>query len=213
MADSPRLPRTQVFRPLRGYRALCAMAGPVAELCRRVGPPRLPKLPSCFQAVCGSIVSQQLSGKAADTIFGRFLALFAPPLTPAKVLRTPVPRLRQAGLSQAKALAVHDLARKVEAGVVDFDELPRLSDDEVIARLVQVRGIGTWTAQMHLIFALSRTDVWPIDDLGVRKGMARFLDVPMTASREHRERAGEPYRPWRSLLAWYFWRGVALPEE
>jgi 3-methyladenine DNA glycosylase/8-oxoguanine DNA glycosylase len=188
------------------------MGGPVGELCRRVGPPRLPKSPSSFQALCGSIMSQQLSGKAASTIFTRFLALFEAPLTPRQVLRAKVERLRRAGLSAAKAAAVRDLATKVEAGIVDFDEFPRLDDDDVIERLLQVRGVGVWTAQMHLIFALSRTDVWPVDDLGVRKGMQRFLGVPMQATREARERAGEPYRPWRSLLAWYFWRGAALPD-
>jgi 3-methyladenine DNA glycosylase/8-oxoguanine DNA glycosylase len=129
-------------------------------------------------------------------------------VTPLSVLRADELLLRGAGLSAAKLRAIRDLAEKVSSGEVPVDDLERLPDDEVVERLTRVRGIGVWTAQMYLMFRLRRPDVWPTGDLGVRAGFARMhgLDAYPTAKELHA--LGEPYRPWRSAVAWYCYRAL-----
>jgi len=174
-----------------------------------VGPPDLwPPHDSAFAALVRSIAFQQLAGRAAAAIHGRFIAALSGDCTPAAVLALPEPAFRAAGLSGAKAASVRDLAAKVADGAVPLDEIDALSDDEVVERLSRVRGIGRWTAEMFLIFQLRRPDVWPVDDLGVRKGYAlahRLAEVPRP-----RELLvlGEAYRPHRTVAAWYCWRAV-----
>lgn len=162
-----------------------------------------------FHALCESIVYQQLSGKAAATIFGRMCALYAPRRfpTPAELASTRHTRLRAAGLSNAKALAVRDLARRVQAR-----ELPTLAqarglgDDELIERLTAVRGIGPWTVQMFLMFRLGRPDVLPTADLGVRKGFQQLYRKRTMPTAETLTRHAERWRPYRSVASWYMWR-------
>ena len=161
-----------------------------------------------FAALVRSIMYQQLAGAAAASIHGRFLKLFSEALSPQAVLALPEGALRSAGLSGAKAAAVTDLARKVSDGSVALHDVESLTDDELVARLVQVRGIGPWTAEMFLMYHLRRLDVWPVDDYGVRKGWAlahRLKDLP--APRALRAE-GERFRPYRSIAAWYCWRAV-----
>ena len=136
---------------------------------------------------------------------------------PEAVLATPIEDLRRAGLSAAKAASVHDLAAKVVDGTVPLDRVSRVPDEELIERLVVVRGIGRWTAEMFLLFQLRRLDVWPVDDLGVRKGYARTYGIPdkdMPTPKQLVE-LGEVFRPYRSIAAWYFWRAldVTLPAD
>jgi DNA-3-methyladenine glycosylase II len=116
--------------------------------------------------------------------------------------------MRTAGLSGSKAAAVTDLARKVEDGTVPLADVDSLSDDELIARLVQVRGIGPWTAQMFLMFQLRRLDVWPVDDYGVRKGWATAHGLKEPLKPREMQAEGEKFRPYRSIAAWYCWRVV-----
>lgn len=161
-----------------------------------------------FAALVRSIMHQQLAGAAAATIHGRFLKLFEDVLSPTAVLALPEGALRSAGLSGSKAAAVTDLARKVVDGAVPLHDVESLSDDELVARLVQVRGIGRWTAEMFLMFQLHRLDVWPVDDFGVRKGWAmahRLKDLPAPKALQAE---GERFRPYRSIAAWYCWRAV-----
>ena len=163
-----------------------------------------------FGALARSIAYQQLAGKAAAAIHGRFEALFDGHPTPEAVLAMPEDRLRGAGLSAAKTASILDLATKVESGVVPLDGIEKLGDEEIIERLSSVRGIGRWTAEMFLIFQLGRLDVWPVDDLGVRAGYAaayRLKDMP-----KPKELAafGEAYRPYRSIAAWYMWQAIHL---
>lgn len=151
---------------------------------------------------------QQLAGAAATAIHGRFLKLFSEALSPAAVLALPAGAMRAAGLSGSKEAAITDLARKVTDGTVLLGDVDSLSDDELKARLVQVRGIGPWTAEMFLIFQLRRLDVWPVDDYGVRKGWSivhrkRDLITPRALQAE-----GEKFRPYRTITAWYCWRAV-----
>ncbi|MBV8195578.1 MAG: DNA-3-methyladenine glycosylase 2 family protein [Candidatus Dormibacteraeota bacterium] len=162
-----------------------------------------------FQALLRAIVFQQLAGKAANAIHGRVIALFDGAPSPEAMLGVSQQRLREAGLSAAKQAAVVDLARKFSDGTVPSHDLDSLSDDEVIARLTQIRGIGRWTAEMFLLFQLRRPDVWPIDDLGVRNGWKIVHAVENAPTPKELASLGDPFRPNRTLTAWYCWRAVA----
>jgi DNA-3-methyladenine glycosylase II len=161
-----------------------------------------------FAALVRSILYQQLAGAAAAAIHGRFLKLFADALSPAAVLALPEGAMRSAGLSGSKAAAITDLAGKVEDGTVPMHDVESLSDDELVARLVQVRGIGRWTAEMFLIFQLRRLDVWPVDDYGVRKGWTLAHKLPDLLSPRAMQAEGDRFRPYRTIAAWYCWRAV-----
>ncbi|MGH7477644.1 MAG: DNA-3-methyladenine glycosylase family protein [Longimicrobiales bacterium] len=180
--------------------------GPLVE---RVGPVRLrPSRGAPFESLAAAIVYQQLAGRAALTIHGRFVAALDGEVRPDTVLAATDETLRTAGLSRNKIAALRDLAGKVASGVVELAELDTLSDDDVVASLTRVRGIGAWTAHMYLIFDLQRPDVWPIGDLGVRAGLARLLGRDTTILPQEMELIGVGYRPWRSAVAWYCWRAV-----
>ena len=169
-----------------------------------------------FDALAESIAYQQLSGKAAATIFGRVRGLYSKTkwLDPAKILATPDDALRSAGLSRAKTAAIKDLAAKTIDGTVPSGHaLLRMSDDEIIARLTQVRGIGRWTVEMLLLFDLGRPDVWPVDDYGVRKGFAKTFGRRKLPTPKQLIKSGEKWRPYRSVAAWYFWRALEAPEK
>lgn len=151
---------------------------------------------------------QQLAGAAATAIHGRFLRLFADALSPQAVLALPPGAMRAAGVSGPKEAAITDLARKVADGTVPLGDVDGLSDDELKARLVQVRGIGPWTAEMFLIFQLRRLDVWPIDDYGVRKGWTIIHRKRQLISPRALQAEGVIFRPYRTIAAWYCWRAV-----
>jgi 3-methyladenine DNA glycosylase/8-oxoguanine DNA glycosylase len=154
------------------------------------------------------IVYQQLAGRAAATIHGRFVAAVGGEVTPATVLAASPETLAACGLSRAKAASIVDLADQVASGRIALERIGRLSDEEVVDHLVQVRGIGPWTAQMFLLDTLGRLDVWPTGDYGVRAGFGRAWGLPDTPSPKELEVLGKPFRPYRSLVAWYCWRVV-----
>ena len=185
----------------------------LARMLRQHGVPdlhrRRPRRPH-FAELARMICYQQLAGRAAEVIHGRFEALFDGPPTPAQVLAVPFATLRSAGLSNAKATSICDLATKVEAGVVELDRVARLRDDKVVGELVLVRGIGEWTAQMFLMFQLGRLDVWPVLDLGVRAGYARLFGLAETPTPKQLVPEGDRFQPYRSLVAWYCWRAVDI---
>jgi DNA-3-methyladenine glycosylase II len=194
-------------------RALAEHDDVIARLLEAVGPPDIPPSKRTpFEALARAICFQQLSGKAAATIYGRFEVAVGGAVTPRAVLDTPLEVLRGAGLSAAKAASVTDLAEKVVDGTVPLEDpgLRRLADDELVDRLVVVRGIGRWTAEMFLMFQLRRLDVWPVDDLGVRKGFAMAWQLPGMPPPKALVELGEPYRPYRSVVAWYCWRATEL---
>lgn len=151
---------------------------------------------------------QQLAGPAARSIHQRFEALFDGHPTPAAVLAVPEPVLRATGLSAAKAASIRDLAGKVDRGEVRLARIGRLCDDAVIAELTRVRGIGRWTAEMFLMFQLRRLDVWPVDDLGVRKGFAAIYGLGVPPPARQLGPLGDRFRPFRSVAAWYCWRAL-----
>jgi DNA-3-methyladenine glycosylase II len=169
-----------------------------------------------FDALAESIAYQQLSGKAAATIFGRVRALYPRRkyLDPKKVLATPDESFRAAGLSRSKIAAVKDLAAKTIDGTVPSARaIARMSDEEIILRLTQVRGIGRWTVEMLLLFDLGRPDVWPVDDYGVRKGFAKIFGRRKLPTPKQLMKLGDKWRPYRSVAAWYFWRALDVPEQ
>jgi DNA-3-methyladenine glycosylase II len=169
-----------------------------------------------FDALAESIVYQQLNGKAAATIFGRVCALYPRRkyLDPKLILATPDKKLRGAGLSRNKTVALKDLAAKTLDGTVPSGRaLARMSDEEIITRLITVRGIGRWTAEMLLLFNLGRLDVWPVGDYGVRKGFAKTFGRRKLPEPKQLMKFGEKWRPYRSIAAWYFWRALDKPEK
>jgi DNA-3-methyladenine glycosylase II len=169
-----------------------------------------------FDALAESIVYQQLSGKAAATIFGRVRALYPRRkyLDPKLILATPDKKLRGAGLSRNKTAALKDLAAKaIDRTVPSGRALARMSDEEIITRLITVRGIGRWTAEMLLLFNLGRLDVWPVGDYGVRKGFAKTFGRRKLPEPKQLMKFGEKWRPYRSIAAWYFWRALDKPEK
>lgn len=166
-----------------------------------------------FADLVESIMYQQLAGRAAAAIHGRFVASVGGVVTPDAVLATPEATIRAAGVSGAKATAVRDLSAKVLDGTVPFEGIGRLSDQEIVERLVQVRGVGRWTAEMFLIFRLRRLDVWPVDDLGVRAGWAIAHGLPATPGSKALEPEGERFRPFRTVVAYYCWEAVHLSRQ
>ncbi len=179
---------------------LIAEHGPPMLRGRRAGRTR-------FEQLSEAICYQQLAGKAAEAIWNRVRTLVDGPLVPDAVLAVGYDALRSAGLSNAKALSLLDLADKVATGTVRLERIGRLSDEAVVAELVTVRGIGPWTAEMFLIFTLQRLDVWPVGDYGVRAGYALAYEVALPSSKELLP-LGDPFRPYRSLAAWYLWRAI-----
>jgi len=184
------------------------------RLIAAVGPCSLRFEPDRYAALARSIVSQQISTRAAHAIRARLEQALAPAgLTPAGVLALPDEGLRAAGLSAAKARALRDLAEKVAGGAVPLAELHERDDEEVIACLLPVRGIGRWTAQMFLIFSLGRLDVLPVDDLGLRVGVQRQYGLPGPAGKAELTALAEPWRPYRSIATWYFWRSAGFVPQ
>ncbi|HEX3367980.1 MAG TPA: hypothetical protein VHS56_00260 [Candidatus Cybelea sp.] len=180
------------------------------RLAARIGPigyrPRHPD--GHFGTLVRAIVFQQLAGSAARAIFDRVVTAAGGKLTPEALAAVSDGKLRAAGLSQNKLLALRDLSVKVHDGSVDLRGSPKQSDDEIVAKLVTVRGIGKWTAEMYLLFELRRLDVWPVDDLGVRQGYAIGWDLATPPKPKELLPLGEPFRPYRSVVALYCWEAV-----
>ena len=163
-----------------------------------------------FASLARAIVFQQLAGRAAAAIHRRTVEAIGGRVTPQALLATPVEALRAAGLSGNKTLSLLDLATKATDGTVPLDELPALDDEEIIRRLVEVRGIGRWTAEMFLLFELRRPDVWPVDDLGVRNGWSIIHRLPQMIRPRELAAEGDRFRPYRSTVARYCWQAVHI---
>jgi DNA-3-methyladenine glycosylase II len=194
-----------------------------------VGPCRMEFGSPEFHSLAEAIVYQQLNGKAAVTIFNRFAALAGEPLTPEGILKLTDEQMRTVGLSKQKSAYLKDLAAKTASGLLDFSRLPELPDEEVIEHLIQVKGIGVWTAHMFLMFSLQRPNVLPTGDYGVqmamfkhyldvqrvkaasgksgKKGRKRKIKLPKPAQMEKIAKSWEPYR---SIACWYLWRSLDI---
>jgi DNA-3-methyladenine glycosylase II len=181
---------------------LVALAGPIRYR------PRDPD--GHFGALVRSIVYQQLAGRAAQAIHQRVRSTVDGTLTPETLSAVPDEALRAAGLSGNKLASLRDLSAKILDGTLDLKRSSRLSDDELVAALVTVRGIGRWTAEMYLMFELRRLDVWPVDDLGVRQGYGLAWGLPAAPSARELAPLGDGFRPYRSIVARYCWAAVFL---
>ncbi|HWR37827.1 MAG TPA: DNA-3-methyladenine glycosylase 2 family protein [Clostridia bacterium] len=191
----------------------------MAAIIERIGPSRMEirHTHSIFYSLLRSIVYQQLAGKAAAAIFNRLNVAMTSSesadthATPEQILAASEETLRAAGLSRNKMLAVKDLAAKTIDGTVPtLRMIHGMSDDEIIDRIVQVRGIGRWTVEMLLIFRLARPDVLPLDDLGVRKGIKVTYRMRALPTKEQMVKKSAKWRPWRSVGSWYMWRASEL---
>jgi len=181
---------------------------------RRVGPYRLKPSRDRFGMLVRSIISQQISVGAARAIRGRLEQLVSDEgIKPAVIAGLSLQQLRSVGLSPQKASYLHDLAAKVQSGEVRLARLARWSDEEIIEELVQVKGIGRWTAQMFLIFALGRSDVFPIDDFGVRAAMTRMYGLQEPPTRADLMEIGQRWSPFASVGSWYCWRYLELVRK
>ena len=190
-------------------RAISAADPELAEFIARSGPlPARPGLGDPFTSLAHAIVFQQLAGRAAAAIYGRVEEAIGGAMTAAALLATAPEQLRAAGLSNAKLLALTDLATRTADGRLELDHFDQAADDQIVERLVAVRGIGRWTAEMFLLFELRRPDVWPVDDLGVRAGYSLIHALPETIKPRALQAAGERYRPYRSTVALYCWHAV-----
>jgi DNA-3-methyladenine glycosylase II len=171
--------------------------------------------PDGFATLARSIISQQISGRAAQSIGARLEQVLSPEgLTPSAILAATDEGLRGAGLSAAKARSLRDLSEKVHTGAVPLDRLQALSDEEAIACLLPVRGIGRWTAQMFLVFSLGRLDVLPVGDLGLRVGAQRQYGLPELPGKTELLELAEPWRPYRTVATWYLWRSLgSVPQS
>jgi DNA-3-methyladenine glycosylase II len=184
------------------------------DLMKKAGPFTLKPRRDRFHTLVGSIISQQISGKAADSIHGRLKERVAPDRISAEsLLRLSPEELRKVGVSPQKAKYLHDLAERVATGNLRLNTLARLSDEKVIEALIQVKGIGVWTAQMFLIFSLGRLDVFPHDDLGVRVAIRNLYGLSDLPDKVASHRIAAPWRPYASVGAWYCWRSLDLGTE
>ena len=211
MTDQP-----TTARRARSYTAAATILAERDPVMRRLvaeaGPARVrPPTDSHFEALVRAIVYQQLAGRAAAAIHGRLIAALDGQVEPVTLLSLPDETLRSVGLSGAKAASLRDLAAKVLDGTVVLDPagLRRESDADVVARLTTVRGIGKWSAEMFLMFQLRRLDVWPTGDLGVRKGFGLAWGIPAPTAKQL-DPLGDPFRPYRSVVAWYCWRAAEI---
>jgi len=181
-------------------RDLMRMHGPCGLAARQHSDP--------FKALARAIVGQQLSARAAATIFSRFEALFDAFPTPAQVLAVPDDRLRSVGLSSQKLGYLRDLCRRIVEGELPLDVLDRMDNEAVIENLTQVKGVGRWTAEMFLIFRLQRPDVLPVGDLGIVRAVQRAYKLRKAPSPDRLTRIGEAWRPYRSVACWYLWASL-----
>jgi DNA-3-methyladenine glycosylase II len=204
--------RARKVTPRGAARILAARDPVLARLVADAGLPSFPKpSESHFASLVRAITYQQLAGAAAGAIHGRLLVALDGDVSPERLLATPTAVLRGAGLSGNKTASLQDLSAKVLDGTVVLDprRMARLGDEEIVARLSTVRGIGKWSAEIFLLFQLRRLDIWPTGDLGVRKGYGLAWNIP-TPTPKQLDLLGEPYHPYRSIVAWYCWRATQL---
>ncbi len=178
------------------------------DIIERVGAFRMEFGPPEFHSLAESILYQQLNGRAAETIFNRFTALAGDPLTPEGILQLTDEQLRSVGLSKQKSSYLRDLATKTASGLLDFSRLSDMPDHEVIEHLTQVKGIGTWTAQMFLMFTLRRPDVLPTGDYGVQAAIKKHYRKRKLPKPKDMEKIARPWAPYRSIACWYLWRSL-----
>lgn len=174
---------------------------------REVGPCEMKTKRHRFKTLVSSIVSQQISGAAARTIWGR-LENAAGTITPASLSAFDIDELRALGVSRQKATYILDLSQKTLDGEVKFQRFVRMSDEEIIEQLIQIKGIGKWTAQMFLMFSLARPDVLPVDDLGIKTAIMKNYRLRKLPDAKKIQKLATPWRPYATIASWYLWRSL-----
>lgn len=197
----------------KGVRYLKRNDPVLARMIERVGPVKFELDDDHYEVVVGSIIFQQLAGSAARAILNRFKQLYGGRLpSPKEYLSTSVEKLRRSGLSPQKISYIKDLAERLENGTLDLKRLEELPDEEALNELDNVRGIGRWTAEMFLIFMLGRTDVLPVDDLGLRKAAQKAYRLRKLPKRDRFEQLAEKWHPYSSISTLYLWKSMEKPE-
>ena len=184
----------------------------LAAIIQKAGPYRVAYMEPVFQTLVRSIVYQQLSGKAAMTIFNRLVkAAKVTPLTPEAILKMRPQKMRTLGLSKQKTVYIRELAKLTRAGDIQFERLPEMDDAAIIETLTRVKGVGVWTVQMFLMFALQRPNVLPVGDLGVRAAMKKAYGLAELPKPQEMESIAAAWHPYRSIASWYMWRSLENP--
>jgi DNA-3-methyladenine glycosylase II len=199
---------TRAGRWLEAEQYLSRQDAKLKELIDRHGPCRLTTRGDYFASLCESIISQQLATKAADAICERFIRHFDHKPAPEEVIAYPSETLRAIGLSGQKAVYIVDLANKFLNGQITPDHFAEMNDQEIIDQLVAVKGVGPWTAQIFLIFALNRPDVFPVDDLGLKKAVQNLHLLPGLPDKKQMLAAAIPWHPYATVASWYLWRSL-----
>jgi DNA-3-methyladenine glycosylase II len=182
----------------------------LGAIIERVGPYRMEFGEPTFHSLAESILYQQLNGLAAATIFNRFTALAGDPLTPEGILKLSDAQMRGVGLSRQKTAYLRDLAEKTKAGLLEFERMPEMSEEDVIAHLTQVKGVGVWTAHMFLIFTLRRPDILPTGDYGIQAAMKKHYKKRKWPKPEVMHKIAKSWAPYRSIACWYLWRSLDI---
>lgn len=180
----------------------------LAKIIYRVGRYEISLVKNPYRSLIDAIITQQLSGAAADSISKRFRKLYQRYPKPIDVINTADSRLRSAGLSKMKVAYIKDLSEKIQSKELKINSLKDKSDEEIISHLTQVKGIGRWTAEMFLIFSLGRLDVLPVGDLGLKKGIQCLYSMPDLPEKEEIEEIGKKWRPYRTVATWYIWKSL-----
>ena len=180
----------------------------LAKIIYSVGRYEISLVKNPYRSLIDAIITQQLSGAAADSISKRFQKLYQRYPKPIDVINTSDSKLRSAGLSKMKVTYIKDLSEKIQSKELKINSLKDKSDEEIISHLTQVKGIGRWTAEMFLIFSLGRLDVLPVGDLGLKKGIQRLYSMPDLPEKEEIEEIGRKWRPYRTVATWYIWKSL-----
>lgn len=180
----------------------------LAKIIKYVGSYEISLMKNPYESLVEAIITQQLSGKAAESISKKFRKLFVRFPKPADVIKMPDSKIRSAGLSGMKVKYIKDLSEKIESKELKIRSLKNMTDEEVIVQLTQVKGVGRWTAEMFLIFSLGRLDVLPVGDLGLKKGIQRMYSMPDLPEKDEIEDLAEKWRPYRTVATWYIWKSL-----
>lgn len=181
----------------------------LAKIIDLVGEYQIRKSRNYFESLVEAIITQQLAGSAAKAISSRFRSLYGKSFPkPIDVINTPDSKLRKTGLSRMKIKYIKELSKAIEVKKLKMRSISKLSDEEVIEQLTQVKGIGRWTAEMFLIFSLGRMDVLPVGDLGLRKGVQLYKSAKQLPNAVEIEKLAEKWRPYRTVATWYLWKSL-----
>ena len=181
----------------------------LAKIIKKIGPYKIKSTKNRYQSLVESIATQQLSGAAANSIMTKFRKLYKQQFPkPLDVINTTIPNLRKTGLSRMKIMYIKELSKKIEKNELNLRTISSLSDDEIIDKLTEIKGIGRWTAEMFLIFSLGRLDVLPVDDLGLKKGIQLMFSLDELPNRAQIEKLAQKWRPYRTIATWYLWKSL-----